>query len=216
MEIILDNFIIECDKKLDYIDEIISILKNETSAILNFFEISKLKNKKRIVIYTSRNSYKKHMLNYVDEFKEWMCGDTYDGNINLLDISEARKSEEHQDMDLKEFTEVIKHEFVHSCQQEINSNSDGVEWFWEALATNLSGQTFYDVDLQQCDFQLLKDNFTNVSYGYPIAYKIGKYILKNYSRHQILEYVKYPNLLKKDCDEIFASLEESQSLKFKQ
>ncbi len=38
-----------------------------------------------------------HLLLFVKEFKEWMCADTYDGNINLLEISEARKSKEHAD-----------------------------------------------------------------------------------------------------------------------
>jgi len=214
MKISLDNFIIECDKELDYINEVVSTLENKTSDILDFFELKGLKVKKRVIIFTSRDKYKKHLLNYVKEFKEWMCGDTFDGNINLLDINEARKSVSHQDMSLNEFIEDIKHEFVHSCQQEINPDAkDEVVWFWEALATNLSGQSFDDVDLSKCDFKLLKEDFANISYGYPIAYKLGKYMLENYPHGKILDYIKNPNLLVAECDEIFLTAVKNHNSK---
>ena len=105
----LSNFVIEYDKEIDYMSNIISTLENNTIEILDFFELGKLSKKKKVVIFTDREKYKKHLLSYVKEFKEWMCGDTYDGNINLLEISEARKSKEHKNMDMDEFVKCILH-----------------------------------------------------------------------------------------------------------
>lgn len=91
MKIELSNFTIEYDKEIDYMSNIISTLENNTIEILEFFELEKLSQKKKVVIFTDREKYKKHLLPFVKEFKEWMCADTYDGNINLLEMSEARK-----------------------------------------------------------------------------------------------------------------------------
>lgn len=125
MKLGLNNFVLEYDKDINYIDNIVSMLENNTHDILDFFELDKLSQKKKVIIFTDREKYKEHLIPYVKEFKEWMCADTYDGNINLLEISEARKSNEHKDMTLEEFIKGILHEFVHSCQQELNSNSEG-------------------------------------------------------------------------------------------
>ena len=211
MRIELNNFVIEYDKEIDYISNIISTLENDTIEILDFFELRKLSKKKKVVIFTDREKYKKHLLPYVKEFKEWMCGDTYDGNINLLEISEARKSKEHENMDLDEFIKCILHEFVHSCQQEYNSNSDGVSWYWEALATNLSNQDYSPVSLKTCDFEKLKRDFNDTEKGYSFSYTLGKYMLENYSKDKLLEYVKNPNLLKQDADDIFKKAKQLQA-----
>ena len=139
-----------------------------------------------------------------------MCADTYDGNINLLEISEAKKTKEHLDMDMDEFTKCILHEFVHSCQQEWNFNSNGTSWFWEALATNLSGQDYSIVSLDNCDFEKLKSDFNGTKNGYSYSYTLGKYMLENYSNDELLEYIKNPDSLKKDADNIFAKAKEAQ------
>ena len=203
-------FIIETDKEISYIDEIISTLENHTYDILNFFKLEKLSKKKKVVIYTDREKYKEHLLPYVKEFKDWMQADTYDGNINLLEISESRKSEAHKDLTLEEFIKCILHEFVHATQQEINSNSNGVAWYWEALATNLSGQDYTEVDLSKCDFQSLQNDFNNTNNAYSYAYTIGKFMLSNYSNEQLLEYVKNPALLKQQAEQIFILALQSQ------
>ncbi len=212
MKIELSNFIVEYDKEINYIQSIISTLENDTDKILDFFELDKLSQKKKVVIFTSREEYKKHMLQFVPEFKEWMCADTYDGNINLLEISEARKSKSHANMGVDEFVKDVLHEFVHSCQQELNTKSEGVGWYWEGLATNLSGQYFKPISLSDCNFEKLKNDFYDVNNCYSYAYTIGKYMLENYSKDKLLEYVKNPNLLKKDEDKIFyESIEWSNS-----
>ena len=101
-------------------------------------------------------------------------------------ISEARKSKEHEDMDMDEFIKCILHEFVHSCQQEWNSNSNGTSWYWEALATNLSKQDYSSVSLEDCDFEKLKSDFNGTKDGYNFAYTLGKYMLENYSKEKFV------------------------------
>ena len=210
MKIELSNFIIECYQDISYMPNIIATLENNTIEILDFFELGKLSQKKKVVIFTDREKYKKHLLPFVKEYKEWMCADTYDGNINLLEISETRKSKEHENMDMDEFIKCILHEFVHSCQQELNPNSEGVAWYWEALATNLSNQDYSVVSLENCDFKKLKSYFDDTENGYSYAYTLGKYMLENYSKDRLLEYVKNPNSLKQDADNIFETVKQSQ------
>ena len=214
MKIELNNFIIEYDKEINYMPNIISALENDTAEILDFFELKKLSKKKKVVIYTDREKYKEYLIPYVKEFKEWMCGDTYDGNINLLEISEARKSKEHKNMDIDEFIKCILHEFVHSCEQELN-HKEGIIWYWEALATNLSGQDYTPISLIDCDFKKLKSDFNNTPRGYNYSYTIGKYMLENYSKDKLLEYIKNPDSLKNDADDIFESAKQSQQKKRK-
>ena len=108
-----------------------------------------------------------------------MNADTFDGNINLLSIEECRKTKAHSDITLEEFLENIIHEFVHSCQQEINPDSKNVEWFWEALATNLGNPFDHTIDFQFNEEQLIND-FNSVPNNYEIVFTIGKYLLENY------------------------------------
>ena len=196
------EFIIEYDKDIDYIADLIKKLEQEVDRILNFFELKNLKKKKKIKIWTSRKAYQTHLEKYVPKYYEWMNADTFDGNINLLSIEECRKTREHSDITLEEFLENIIHEFVHSCQQEINPDSKNVEWFWEALATNLGNPFDYTIDLKFNEDQLIND-FNSVPNNYEIAFTIGKYLLENYSHEDIMRYVRNPEILRKDARNIF-------------
>ena len=50
----IKDFIIEYDKDIDYIDDLIKKIEQEADGILNFFELKNLKDKKKIKIWTSR------------------------------------------------------------------------------------------------------------------------------------------------------------------
>lgn len=60
MKIDLNSFVIECDKNIDYIQEVISILENNTKSILEFFKLKNLSKKKRVIIWVDREEYKEH------------------------------------------------------------------------------------------------------------------------------------------------------------
>lgn len=47
MKIELDNFIIEYDTDIDYIEDIIATLEKNIYQILNFFELNRLSHKKK-------------------------------------------------------------------------------------------------------------------------------------------------------------------------
>ena len=196
------SFMVECDKKLDYIDELEEKLKQESSRILSFFELDGLKQQKKIKIWTDREKYRRYLEQYVDKYYEWMDGDTHDGNINMLSIEECRKTKAHQDMTLEEMLEVITHEFVHTCQQEINPDAENVEWFWEALATNLANP-FDCIASMQCEDDELIYHLNDVPYSYQICFTIGKFILESYSHEKIMDYVRNPDKLRKDAKTIF-------------
>ena len=74
---------------------------------------------------------------------------------------------------------------------------------------NLSGQDYNIVNLDNCPFEQLKTDFNGTEKGYSYAYTIGKYMLENFEKNKILEYVKYPDILKSDSDEIFERAKES-------
>lgn len=196
-----ENFIIEYDSSIEYIDEIVEKLKNEMKRILNFFELSNLSKKKKVKIWNNILEYQTHLEKYVPKYYEWMIADTYDGNINMLSIKECKKTKSHFDIELEEFLKNIIHEFVHSCQQEINPDSKNVEWFWEALATNL-GNPFDHVTSIQCTKEELMYDFNSLFNNYNTSYTIGKYMLENFSHSKILEYVKNREKLINDTDEI--------------
>ena len=200
-------FIVEYDKNIDYIDDLTFTLEKEMQRILNFFEISRLSEKKKIKIWDNREAYQLYLEQYVPQYYDWMIADTYDGNINMLSIEGCKKTKTHSDITMELFLQNIIHEFVHSCQQEINNDATNVEWFWEALATNL-GNPFDHVTSIQYSKKELMYNFDSLSYNYSTAYTIGKFILEKIPHAQILEYVKNPQRLIGDTDSIIASAKQ--------
>ena len=210
MIIELENFIIESNSDIKYKDEIINNLKNNTAKILNFFELEKLSKKIKIVIYDSHDEYRKHMEKHVAEFKDWMIGDTYGENMNLLAYDEVIKLDSHKNMTIDGFLKGILHEFVHVCQSEYGDNQRELLWFWEGLAVNLSGQPNKGKDLSSCDFSILKKDFNNVEGNYEYAYEIVKFILEEFSHDEVMEFVKNPESFKKIEYRIFEKAVEKQ------
>ena len=63
-----ENFIVECDENVDYIDDLVSTLEKEMQRILSFFEIPNLKEKKTIKIWNSREKYQAYLEQYVAKY----------------------------------------------------------------------------------------------------------------------------------------------------
>lgn len=199
---------IECDKPLGYIDDVIDYLNSQLPMIMNFFKLKTLTKKVKIVIWTDINKYRAHCEQYTS-YKEWMCGDTFGGNINMLSIEECRKTKAHKNMDIKEFKTTIAHEFVHICHGEsiLEDVPEKFSWFWEALATNLANPFDKLIEVNVSKDELM-NQFNNIKNGYQMAYTIGKYMLTNYSEELIQEYIKYPRLLIRDTDKILVETNE--------
>lgn len=204
------NFIIDYDKSISYIPEVVNYLETKIDDIMNFFELESLSSKKKIIVYNDLDLYKKHIEKFF-EYKDYMRADTNDGNINLLSIEEAHKTKEHANMTLEELKSTILHEFVHICQQEKETEKENIGydivWFWEALATNLGNpEEFSRVEIKATNEEI--NNFNSLNQNYPIAFTIGNYIFENYSHKDILEYVKYPSKLLSDADIILYNARE--------
>ena len=199
-----DSFIIECDKNIDYIVEVIDYLENKMNEIMKFFELSSLSNKKKVIVYTSIEKYKNHLEKYTN-YREYLCADTYDGNINLLSLEEAHKTKSHKNMTIDNLKNIISHEFVHICQKESQrENNVSITWFWESLATNLGNPTdFKKIEIKVTNEEI--ENFNYLDNNYPIAFTIGAYLLENLSHKEILEYVKYPSKLLNNSKKILNS-----------
>ena len=208
MTIEKENFIIDYDEQLSYIPEIVDYLETRIIDIMDFFELTNLSEKKKVIVYNDLEEYKKHIEQFY-KYKDYMCADTNDGNINLLSVEEAHKTKEHADMKVDELKNTITHEFVHVCQQESELESIGydIAWFWEALATNLGNPDNFTIVKISATNEEIND-FNSLNNNYPIAYTIGNYLLENYSHEDILDYVKYPSKLLNDADNILNNARE--------
>lgn len=202
MRIETNYFIIESDEEILNINDIINYLETRLEEILNFFEIKSPK-KKKIIFWNNLEEYIKHISNYT-KYKDGMCADTFDKNINVLSLRETHKTKTHINMTEERFKENIAHEYVHTCQQDLETEESKTNsWFYEALATNLGNSKQFD---KLYTFDITREeleNFNNIKNNrYEIAYTIGKYMLENYSKEEILEFVKYPQLLNIETEKI--------------
>lgn len=194
-----------CDKELA---ELVSrTLGENMREIAAFFGLDGTDHCQQIIVYSSIEEYKAHTERFT-AYYSWMIGDTYDGNINLLSFTRCREAEGHSEMTESDYEKLILHEFTHICQQQINPNANGVIWFWEALAQNLSGQTNEDIPLT-CTPEELSENYINLFGNYAISCKLGRYMLENYSHERIMEYVKYPERLMKDTPDILREAQKN-------
>lgn len=199
MYIETENFVIKSNKLIPYIEEVMEYLNNQIPTILEFFKQEKLSSKKEIIIWTDINEYRKHIEQFT-EYKDWMCADTFDGNINMLSIEECHKTKAHEFTDVNHFKTTIAHEFVHICHQQVQQakedNNDA--WYWEALATNLGNPEQFSVCTINITSNELLNSFNDIEYAYGIAYTIGNYMLSTYDQETLLNYVKNPKQLIED------------------
>lgn len=204
-----ENFIIKSNKQITYIKEVLEYLNEQIPTILEFFRLQQLPVKKEIIIWTDINEYRKHVEQFT-EYKEWMCADTFDGNINMLSIEECHKTKTHEYTDINHFKTTIAHEFVHICHQTVQKSNKGFNdsWYWEALATNLGNPEQFDLSTINTSSDELINNFNDIKYGYGIAYTIGKYMLSTYDQETILDYVRNPEQIIKDTPRLIEETKE--------
>ena len=194
-------FEIEYDENLTYIPKVIEYLESKMKDIMDFFELKSITPRK-IVIYNDLETYKKQFERF-GRYRDYVCADTNDGNINLLSLEAAHQTKTHANMSLEELKMTISHEFVHICQQEAEVEPEKIEvvWFWEALATNLGNPSmFRKIEIEESNDEIA--NFSSLKNNYLIAFTIGNYLLENYSHDQILEYVRFPKRLINDSSDI--------------
>lgn len=188
------------DNDKNYITDLIETIDKNIRRIMSFFELEDFTEKKTIKIWYDLNEYRFHIEQYVSEYQDWMVADTFDNNINILSFSLLLLGP-HSNSTYKDYCKIIIHELVHACQQEVNPVAGNIEWFWEALATNLANQDINTVNILYSKEDIMY-NFHKINDAYSVAYTIGKYMLRNLTSSQILDYIKSPITLIDDMDYI--------------
>lgn len=202
------KFIVLYDASDKNIYQLIETLEQKSQDIMDFFGLKKLNKKVIVKFYYSIEGYKAHLIPYLEEMKEtyheWMIADTMDDNINMLELSLCRQLNSHKDETIKDQMENILHEFAHICHHELlgENNSHGHIWFSEALATNLSGQDYNENEII-CNYDQLKNDFTNTQNNYSTSYLMGKYMLSNYGKDFVLKLIKNWWLLDEFAPKLF-------------
>ncbi|WP_432649240.1 hypothetical protein [Huintestinicola sp.] len=209
MTIQYKNFSITFSPEGKALAELVSrTLGENMSRITAFFGLDGIDHCQKIILYPTAEEYKAHTEKFT-EYYSWMIGDTYDGNINLLSLDRCREAQGHENMTDEDYIKLILHEFTHICQQQINPNANGVIWFWEALAQNLSGQTNADIELT-CTPKELSEDYINLPGNYAISCKLGRYMLQSFPHERIMEYVRYPEKLMEDTPTILSEARNSE------
>lgn len=206
----LDNFIIESDINLDYFNEIIDYILENEKRILDFFSLKELPEKCNIIIM-SYNSFKDYITKNYGKIYDYIRGMT-DGRtktIRVLNIEDQRRYTIHKHSTVHSTAKMIMHEIVHICNAYVNDDYEQTVWFREGLATNLSGQNYDLVSLDDCDFELLKNDFIGFGKGnYEFSYTIVYYILNNYEKDEIEKLVLDSRYLKANSKRIFDDAKE--------
>ena len=204
----LENFIIESDVQLDYFDEVVKYITKNEKRILDFFKLDRLPHKVNILIL-SYEPFKEFIVSKYGEILSYICGDSNSSTntIRILNIDDQIKYTTHKDADVKKIKDTALHEIVHQCHHVYHTNYKQnyrqTTWFSEGLATNLSNQNYDIQDLNECDFDMLKNDFRHYKGSYRYAYTIVNYVLNNCSNEEIEELYKNPDYVRENANKIF-------------
>lgn len=201
----LDNFIIESFVDIDYYDEMVDYIVVNGKRIFDFFGLHNLQEKCTIKIM-DYESFREYLIKCYGKVYGYIRGTT-DGKtktIRILNLEDQRKYTTHKNATMEETLKMLLHEIVHICHATINDDYNQTIWFREGIATNLSGQKYDVIDLTDCDFEVLKNDFLNFGSGnYDAAYTIVNYMLNNYNREELLKLIRDSDYLRRKSNEIF-------------
>lgn len=212
MSIVLNNFIIETDKKIPYFDQIVNYIESNEADILSFFHLSKLSNKYHIKIIDICE-FKEFIINKYGIYKNSNIADTdrKSKTIRILSYEDIMIYANYKKFTLEDYFKIFIHEFVHACHNELSNGCKEDIWFREGLAVNLAKQDYDLIDID-IDFEDLINNFRIIPNNYSYAYTIVKYILNNYSNDEIFKLISDLNYFKDKSKSIFKKLKKDNLL----
>ena len=205
----LDNFVIESNLELDYFFEVVNYIKEKEKNILEFFDLDKLPNKVTILIL-SYKPFKNWIVSKYGEILDYISGDSDSETncIRLLNIEDQKKYTRHKNADVDDIKKTVVHEIVHQCHHLYHKDYRQITWFSEGLAKNLANQGNKPVNLDDCDFIQLKNDFRHYEGNYGYASIIVNYILNNYSKEEIKKFYSDPDYLRSNADRLFNEAKE--------
>ena len=171
---------------------------------MDFFKLERLPNKIKILIL-SYKPFKEIIISKYGEILNYVRGNSSSetNTIIVLNIEDQIKYTIHKDADIKSLKDTVLHEIVHQCHHVYHNDHRQIIWFSEGLATNLANQNYKISDLNKCDFDKLKNDFSHYKGSYIYAYTIVNYVLNNYSNEEIEKLYKNPNYLREKSSKIF-------------
>lgn len=200
---------------LDLAQAMVNKINEEKSRIFEFFGISKLSKKLQITLYDDFDVFVNMVNDSFERQAEWKKTRGIDapaekwneyivalgggGEIKMLDMELCRTKSAHKNTNLNDFLEVTVHEFVHVCHDEIIKKSPLPNYLLEGIATQLSGQKYYQLDKIQCTAEEISGGFNNLKKSYHNAYTLMGYMLESLPHNELLEILsgeKEPDLNK--------------------
>lgn len=192
----------------DLSEKVADTLELSLAGIMKFFELDRIEKKIEVKITSDLNSYIDHIFQISNNYYEWMVADAYEGKITILSFDVMRKKQGRENMDYEQYCQIIVHELVHICQQQVNADARDCMWFWEGLATNFAGQERF-INVADITKEQLVQGFNQLPDPYAVAYTIVHFMLKEYGHEQILNYVKEPKILLDDLDMILGGVQKA-------
>ena len=205
MKKILNNFTIESATTISYFDDIVNFVSKNEKDILDFFKLKKLPQKFNIIIM-NYDDFKDVQIKAYGKVIDYVRGITNRNihTIMILTIEDQLKYTTHKNATLDDTLKMILHEVVHACHSVVAKFFYQTAWLQEGLATNLANQNYYLMDLSECDFELLKNDFMNYSKNnYAFAYTIVNFILNNYDKEIVYKLITDTNYLKDNDNRLF-------------
>ena len=200
----LDNFIVESDIELDYFNDIVNHIIQNEKRILSFFKLEKLPNKVKILII-SYEPFKDFVVSKYGEIMDYFSGDSDSktNTIRILNIADQIKYTTHKDANVDKLKGTVLHEIVHQCHAVYHNDYRQTTWFSEGLATNISNQDYTLKNLEECDFDKLREDFRHYEGAYTFSYTLVNYVLNNYSEEEISKLYTNPDYLRTRANTIF-------------
>lgn len=200
-----DIFDIEyTNKDESYIESVIKKFFNQVPDIMEFFNISKFNNKIKIKFWDNLDEYRsyfnKKFKKYGKKVEDWEVARTIynPSEIHLLSFSERVKFKGHKNDEIGSISNLLTHEFVHTCHFKYNNHHSSMLWFSEGLACYLSNQ--YNTLSPSCSLDtIMNEEFTS----YVNYYTMMSYLVENYDKSYILKLAKDKELLKQETPKIY-------------
>ena len=206
MKIENDTFIINfAESDFEFANTVASVLDLHKKRIMDFFGIKSVPQKIVIKIYNNLQEYIDYINPWIkkqaDEIREqggepsvesyqsWMIGDTFDDNINMLNLDLCKQSPAHCDDSLEDILKMPVHELVHICHKTF-ANGCVESWLMEGIATQLAGQNWYKIDKIDCSAEDLQTNFKGIKNCYHYACSLMGDLLETKPHDEVLSILK--------------------------
>lgn len=185
-----------------YIDKVLSHLNNKYDEYRQFFSVEELPFKVHFILYDNIDLFRAEMKRKYGHVRETTVGHACGSLVEILTLSERKKVKNQENSTEETIIMTFAHELLHIFHAFYKGNNNGT-WFAEGLAINL-GSPRYELGLIDCT----PTDLINKSGKSRHYYAMVKYMLKNMSHEEILEYAKNDDMVMEHTEEIYTLANE--------